>query len=565
MQADAAVSPELSRSSSTTTSLNERGLRFVRRYTRAGVDPFSEVTWVLRDAVISGADGKVYFEQRQVEFPEAWSQTAVNVVTQKYFRGPLGSTTRERSVKQMLARVADTITGWGRQGGYFAAADDEAAFRDELIHLMLHQKMAFNSPVWFNVGIHPEPQASACYINSVDDSMDSILTLAKTEGMLFKHGSGTGSNLSVLRSAGEALRNGGTASGPVSFMRGFDAFAGAIKSGGSSRRAAKMVILNVDHPDVVEFIECKAAEEKKAWALIDAGYDGAFNVVGGAYDSVGFQNANHSVRVSDDFMRALGRDATWSTRAVVDGRVVQTFKAKDILRKMAEAAWVCGDPGIQFDTTINEWHTCPASGRINASNPCCFVGDTLVDTSEGRIRIAELAAKAQRGEQLPLALSYDTETRLPVAKPIQAAWKAGEARALVRVSTVRGLSFLCTPEHRWYLRDGTAVEARALTPGDRLLKLAIGRNTNRSNRRVIYHRATPDNPRGQQWFNRWLWREAFGEIPDGHHVHHKNGDPTDDRLGNYELQLGAEHASEHSRGAGNGRFMELTPATLVEV
>lgn len=565
MQAHAAATPEPSPVSTHATHLNDKGLRFTRRFTQPGIDPFDGVTWVLRDAVITGADGKVYFEQRQVEFPATWSQTAVAVVAQKYFRGALGSTTRERSVKQMLSRVADTITGWGRQGGYFAAAADEATFRAELIHLMLHQKMAFNSPVWFNVGIQPEPQASACYINSVDDSMDSILTLAKTEGMLFKHGSGTGTNLSNLRSDGEELRNGGTASGPLSFMRGFDAFAGAIKSGGSTRRAAKMVILNVDHPDVVDFIECKATEEKKAWALIDAGYDGSFNVVGGAYDSVGFQNANHSVRVSDDFMRAVLADAPWSTRAVVDGRVVQTFKAKDILRKMAEAAWVCGDPGIQFDTTINAWHTCPAAGRINASNPCCFVGDTLVDTSEGRIRIAELAAKAQRGESLPLALSYDTETRLPVAKPIQAAWKAGEARTLVRVSTVRGLAFLCTPEHRWYLRDGTAVEARALTPGDRLLKLAVGRNTNRSNRRVIYHRATPASPRGQQWFNRWLWQEAFGEIPDGHHIHHKNGDPTDDRLSNYELRLGVEHASEHSRGAGNGRFMDLTPAALVEV
>lgn len=389
MQAHAAATPEPSLSSTHATTLNDKGLRFTRRFTRSGVDPFDEVTWVLRDAVITGADGKVYFEQRQVEFPATWSQTAVAVVAQKYFRGTLGSATRERSVKQMLSRVADTITGWGRQGGYFATAADEATFRDELIHLMLHQKMAFNSPVWFNVGVTPEPQASACYINSVDDSMDSILTLVKTEGMLFKHGSGTGTNLSSLRSSQENLNGGGTASGPVSFMRGFDSFAGAIKSGGKTRRAAKMVILNVDHPDVVDFIECKATEEKKAWALIDAGYDGSFNVAGGAYDSVGFQNANHSVRVSDDFMQAVLKDAEWSTRAVVDGHIVQTFKAKDILRKMAEAAWVCGDPGIQFDTMTNAWHTCPASGRINASNPCSefvFLDDTACNLASLNLR-----------------------------------------------------------------------------------------------------------------------------------------------------------------------------------
>ena len=395
MQAHATVTPEPTPSLNNATHLNDKGLCFARRFTQPGIDPFDTVVWVRRDAVITGADGKVYFEQHGVEFPEAWSQTAVAVVAQKYFRGTLGSATREQSVKQMLSRVADTITGWGRQGGYFATAADEATFRDELIHLMLHQKMAFNSPVWFNVGIQPEPQASACYINSVDDSMDSILTLAKTEGMLFKHGSGTGSNLSNLRSDGEDLRNGGTASGPISFMRGFDAFAGAIKSGGSTRRAAKMVILNVDHPDIVAFIECKAAEEKKAWALIDAGYDGSFNVAGGAYDSVSFQNANHSVRVSDDFMRAVLADTSWSTRAVVDGRVVQTFKAKDILHKMAEAAWVCGDPGIQFDTTINAWHTCPASGRINASNPCSeymFLDDTACNLASLNLRKFQDAA-----------------------------------------------------------------------------------------------------------------------------------------------------------------------------
>ena len=346
------------------------GLTVDRYFTREGVDPFEELEWELRDAVISGADGKVFFEQRQVEFPRAWSQTATNVVVQKYFRGTLGTPERERSVKQMIGRVADTIYGWGKDDGYFKTERDAFAFRDELVHLLVQQKMAFNSPVWFNVGVEAEPQCSACFINSVEDSMSSILQLAKTEGMLFKYGSGAGSNLSSLRSSRENLNGGGTASGPVSFMRGFDSFAGAIKSGGKTRRAAKMVILNAGHPDVVDFIDCKAAEEKKAWALIDAGYDGGFNVVGGAYDSVGYQNANHSVRVTDDFMQAVLRDSEWHTQAITDGRVVDTYQARDLMRKMSDAAWICGDPGIQFDTTVNDWHPCINTARINASNPC---------------------------------------------------------------------------------------------------------------------------------------------------------------------------------------------------
>jgi ribonucleoside-diphosphate reductase alpha chain len=350
------------------------GLVVERYFTRHGagapVDPFDTVEWELRDAVISGADGKVFFEQRGVEFPKTWSQTATNVVVQKYFRGTLGTPTREHSVRQMIARVADTIYGWGKADGYFKSEQDAWAFRDELSHLLLHQKMAFNSPVWFNVGVEEYPQCSACFINSVDDSMSSILGLAKTEGMLFKYGSGTGSNLSSLRSSREHLNGGGTASGPVSFMRGFDAFAGAIKSGGKTRRAAKMVILNVDHPDIVDFIDCKAIEEKKAWALIDAGYDGGFNVVGGAYDSVNYQNANHSVRVTDEFMNAVLRDSEWSTKSVTNGRKLDSMPARTMMRKMSEAAWICGDPGMQYDTTINDWHPCINTARINASNPC---------------------------------------------------------------------------------------------------------------------------------------------------------------------------------------------------
>jgi ribonucleoside-diphosphate reductase alpha chain len=371
------------------------GLTVERFFTRQGVDPFDTVEWELRDAVISGADGKVFFEQRGVEFPKSWSQTATNVVVQKYFRGTLGTPQREHSVRTMIGRVADTIYSWGKADGYFKSDADAWAFRDELVHLLLHQKMAFNSPVWFNVGVEEYPQCSACFINSVDDSMSSILGLAKTEGMLFKYGSGTGSNLSSLRSSREHLNGGGTASGPVSFMRGFDAFAGAIKSGGKTRRAAKMVILNIEHPDVVDFIDCKAIEEKKAWALIDAGYDGGFNVVGGAYDSVNYQNANHSVRVNDDFMTAVLRDADWHTRAITDGRKLDTYKARTLMRKMADAAWICGDPGIQYDTTINDWHPCINTARINASNPCSeymFLDDSACNLASLNLR------KFQRAE-----------------------------------------------------------------------------------------------------------------------------------------------------------------------
>ncbi|OQC41192.1 MAG: Vitamin B12-dependent ribonucleotide reductase [Acidobacteria bacterium ADurb.Bin051] len=355
------------------------GLTFRRHFTTPGIDPFAAVEWETRDAVIANDRGETIFEQRGVEIPRAWSQTATNVVVSKYFRGQLGTPERETSVRQLIGRVVDTIASWGRRDGYFATPEDEAVFTDELKHILLHQRACFNSPVWFNVGIEERPQCSACFINSVEDTMGSILDLAKTEGMLFKYGSGAGSNLSTLRSSREALAGGGTASGPVSFMKGFDAFAGVIKSGGKTRRAAKMVILDATHPDIVDFIRSKEIEERKAWALIEAGYDGGFNVPGGAYDSVAYQNANHSVRVTDEFMRAVVDDREWTTLAVRGGRPMDTYRARDLMRMIAEATWVCGDPGMQFDTTINGWHTCAATGRINASNPCSeymFLDDT---------------------------------------------------------------------------------------------------------------------------------------------------------------------------------------------
>ncbi len=344
------------------------GLEYDRVFTREGIDPFDEIEWDVRSAVIGNEKGSVVFEQRDVEIPRFWSQQATNIVVSKYFRGTIGTPERERSVKQLVGRVVDAITAWARGQNYFASEDDLQSFRDDLKHLLVYQKAAFNSPVWFNVGFEKHPQCSACFINSVQDTMESILGLAKTEGMLFKYGSGTGSNLSNIRSSQELLAGGGTASGPVSFMKGFDAFAGVIKSGGKTRRAAKMVILNADHPDVVEFITCKVEEEKKAWALIDAGYDGSFT--GPAYASVFFQNSNNSVRVTDEFMRAVLDDGEWQTRSVMTGEVVATYKARDLIRQIADATWICGDPGMQYDTTVNDWHTCPNTARINASNPC---------------------------------------------------------------------------------------------------------------------------------------------------------------------------------------------------
>jgi ribonucleoside-diphosphate reductase alpha chain len=334
-----------------------------RLFTRPGVHPFDTVEWELRDARIGSV-----FEQKDVEFPATWSQNATNIVAQKYFRGQLDSPVRERSVKQMIGRVAGTIADWGRQRGYFASVDDGDAFEAELSYILLHQMAAFNSPVWFNVGFEEQPQCSACFILSVQDTMESILDWNTREGRIFRGGSGSGINLSSIRGSMEPLSKGGTASGPVSFMRGADAWAGTIKSGGKTRRAAKMVVLDVDHPDIREFIWCKAKEEDKAAALRDAGFD--MSIDGDGFLSIQYQNANNSVRVTDEFMHAVEQDLDWQLLGRVNGEPVATVPARELMREIAEAAWRCADPGVQYDTTINQWHTSPNSGRINASNPC---------------------------------------------------------------------------------------------------------------------------------------------------------------------------------------------------
>ncbi|MFZ1926087.1 MAG: vitamin B12-dependent ribonucleotide reductase, partial [Solirubrobacteraceae bacterium] len=348
------------------TSAGE-ALAVKRLFTSPGTHPFETVEWELRNARIGHGD-RVAFEQENVEFPKHWSQNATNIVAQKYFRGQIGHPERERSVKQMIGRVAGTIAGWGRERAYFASEDDAEAFEAELTHILLHQLAAFNSPVWFNVGFEESPQCSACFILSVEDTMESILEWNTKEGNIFRGGSGSGINLSNIRGSMEPLAKGGTASGPVSFMRGADSWAGTIKSGGKTRRAAKMVVLDVDHPDIREFIWCKAKEEDKAEALRDAGFD--MSIDGEGFKSIQYQNANNSVRITDEFMQAVERDGDFTVYTVKDHIPVKTYKARDIMKKIAEATWQCGDPGMQYDTTINKWHTSKNSGRINASNPC---------------------------------------------------------------------------------------------------------------------------------------------------------------------------------------------------
>ncbi|MHB1857426.1 MAG: vitamin B12-dependent ribonucleotide reductase, partial [Acidobacteriaceae bacterium] len=387
----AAVSRSASSSSGTGA-----GLQCQRFFSRPGVSPYDEIQWERRTASIVDSKGNSIFEQKDVEVPADWSMTATNIVASKYLHGQIDTPQRETGARQLISRVAETIRDWGLAGGYFRTPEDAAIFHDELAHMLLNQKVAFNSPVWFNVGcdrLEPDsdaqnwhwnphtcavefsatgyrnPQCSACFINSVKDSLDSILTLAKTEGMLFKWGSGTGTNLSTIRGSTENLTGGGVASGPLSFMRGFDAFAGVIKSGGKTRRAAKMVILNIDHPDIVDFIECKSKEEAKAWTLMRAGYDGS-GPDSEAFTSIFFQNANNSVRVNDEFMHAVVNNDEFSTHAVKDGTPFKTYKARDLMQKIAENTWHCGDPGMQYDTTINKWHTSKNTARINASNPC---------------------------------------------------------------------------------------------------------------------------------------------------------------------------------------------------
>jgi len=449
--------------------ITERGWIVRRWFTTEGVDPFDEVEWERRTARITGSKGEVVFEQKDVEVPKFWSQNATNIVASKYFRGQLGTPQREQSVKQLINRVVNTITGWGIKDGYFESEREAKTFAAELTHLLLHQKAAFNSPVWFNIGVPGEPQqASACFILSIQDTMESILEWYKTEGLIFKGGSGAGVNLSPLRSSKEPLSSGGMASGPVSFMRGADAIAGTIKSGGKTRRAAKMVVLNVDHPDIVDFIWCKAKEEKKASVLAEAGYD--LSLDGEAWISIQYQNANNSVRVTDDFMRAVLEDKDWHLKAVTTGEVLETHKARDLMRQIAQAAWECADPGIQYDTTINDWHTVPNSGRINASNPC-FPGDARVFTDKGLIPFWELIDRVNRGESFRIythrATAKEPGEGVVLSSPIQ--FMITGINDIYRLRFDNGAEIRCTENHRFFTKNRGMIPARELTPEDRVM------------------------------------------------------------------------------------------------
>ncbi len=440
----------------------------VRRYfTIPGRDPFDEIEWETRDAFIPGKD-KPVFEQKDVEFPKFWSQTATNIVAQKYFRGRMTSPERERSVKQMIGRVVDTISAWGRKDGFFATEEEADTFEAELKAILVNQLAAFNSPVWFNVGFEERPQCSACFILSIEDSMDSILDWIRREGVIFRGGSGSGVNLSKLRSSKEQLSKGGYASGPVSFMRGADASAGTIKSGGKTRRAAKMVVLDVDHPDIEEFIWCKANEERKARVLESAGYD--MSLDSSDWASIQYQNANNSVRVTDAFMEAVGADADWNLTARTDGMVIETVKARKLLKDIAEAAWQCADPGVQYDTTINAWHTCPNTGRINASNPC-FPGDARVHTTRGLLTFRELWSLASEGEEVRV-YTHRATAKEPdegvVASPPLVVMQNGVA-PIVRLRFANGQELRCTPNHRLWTVNRSYVEAAQLTRDDQVL------------------------------------------------------------------------------------------------
>jgi ribonucleoside-diphosphate reductase alpha chain len=454
------------------SELADEGLSIRRYFTTPGNHPFDSVEWELRDARIGHGD-KVSFEQREVEFPKTWSQNATNIVAQKYFRGRMSAPERERSVKQMLTRVAGTIATWGAERGYFASDEDRDTFEAELTHILLHQMAAFNSPVWFNVGWHPvgdpKMQASACFILSVEDNMESILGWNTKEGIIFRGGSGSGINLSKIRGSMEALSRGGTASGPVSFMRGADAWAGSIKSGGGTRRAAKMVVLDIDHPDIREFIWCKAKEEDKAAALREAGFD--MSIDGDGFFSIQYQNANNSVRVTDEFMQAVENDEDWHLIARTTGEPIgEPIPARELLAEIAEAAWRCADPGMQYDTTINRWHTCPGSGRINASNPC-FPADARVHTTKGLMPIAELIARGETGEDIRVYTHRVTAdqpgTGVVATHPI--AFMRNGVSPIVRLGFSNGAELRCTPNHRLWTLNRGYVRAEELTSRDEVM------------------------------------------------------------------------------------------------
>ena len=555
-----------------------QGLSFQRKFTSIDIPVESMFNWTRRHVSIKGDDGAVVYSA-DVEAPDFWSDLAVTVAAKTWFRRINGE--METSIMGMITRVVDAIAEASRHPDvgcdYFGGDETKRrAFRDELFYICAGQYALFNTPVWVNVGVATPkhaggvgPQASACFIQAVADSMDSLCALQTSETHLFRRGSGTGSNLSMLRPKDTALSGGGTASGPVSFMRGLDGWAGVTKSGGSSRRAALMRILDVYHPDIFSFIETKTTAQKMIRDLGAQGWSTNFNATATTW--IPYQNANQSVRVDDAFMLAATSEAGqinlhWPTywhgsEQQISGQPVIASK---LLDSIAQAAWDCGDPGMQFDTTINAWHTSPVSARINASNPCCLTGDMLVDTTEGPLSFNQLMQWQREGKDLPYAFSFDCTARLPVLRRIKRVWQSGQARELVEVKTDKGVTVRCTPEHRFLLQDGTYCEAQHLSLGMRLRKIARQANPQRSGRRMINHRILPGCLNGSEYQNRFIWEQVVGPIPKGYEVHHLNGDPTDDRLSNLSLMLEKDHLKEHSAGENNPRFIEMDMRLAVE-
>ena len=599
------------------------------------------ITWKRVDSRVTKADGTLIFEMKGVEVPEAWSQTATDILAQKYLRKagvPSATHTKfssnpkreaefrpnnmpqwlwpwtpiedatfgpETSAHQVFHRMAGhwTYTGW--KHGYFSSEQDAQVFYDEAYMSLALQIAVPNSPQWFNTGIwwaygiegsdngqwvinsegkaercltsYRYPQVHACYIQPVNDDLvneGGIMDLYTKEVRLFKLGSGTGTNFSNIRAKGEPLSNGGVSSGLMSFLKIGDVAAGAIKSGGTTRRAAKMVIVDADHPEIEAFVDLKMREERKARAMAlgskllaetDSGevYDDGFE--GEAINSVDGQNANYSVRVTDAFMEAVDQDQMWNTTRRVDGEVYATMPAKTLWNRICRAAHACADPGLQFHDTINRWHTCKADGEIRASNPCCFIGETLVDTSEGFISIAQLQSMNNTGKELPFAFSFDREAALPALRRIKKAWIAGKTKRLIKVTLDNGQELTCTPEHKFLTRKNGYIEAQELWEGASLRKIGRTINTQRASRTSILHRCTQDFPNGTVYQNRWMWEQVYGPIPDGYEVHHLNDDPTDDRLSNFDLRESLEHKSLHSSGEYNGRYIPTDDRVLVEI
>lgn len=603
--------------------------------------------WDRRTSKITDVDGSVVFQAHGVEVPAGWGQIAVDILASKYLRKagvPLRNEDRdyldasklqgvvdghdgylrnpdgtivlgsERSMKQVAHRLALCWTRHGAEHGYFSE-DDASVFYDEIVYMLLAQMAAPNSPQWFNAGLfeaygitgpsqghyvadpvtgatsvaksaYANPQIHACFIQRVDDTLlnpGGIFDYIQREARLFKYGSGSGANVSSLRASNEPLSSGGRSSGLMSWLRIADASAGAIKSGGTTRRAAKMVVLNADHPNILDFIRLKAREEIKVAAMVagqnhlsaedrayatKTGLNMTFAFDGEAYQTVTGQNANNSVRVTDEFMHKVTGvcgDVSWNLTRRTDGAVVSTMSASALMDEIAEAAWRCADPGMQFDTTYNDWHTCPNSGRINGTNPCCFVGSTLVDTAEGRISFDDLMVMQENGEPLPMTWAFSRKQQMPVLRQIRRVWKAGDARQLVEVVTDKGIRLRCTPEHRFLLRDGRYVKACDLRAGDRLRKIGRWVNSERSDRRYINHRTTDSAKNGTTAQAVLMWESVNGPVPVGYEVHHVNGDATDDRLSNLVLRERTLHRKDHSGGLANPRAIDVTTETLVEV